>query len=212
MAQLIRKEGFGDRIMRAALPGGSPWYIQTITRKRYYFNMNFRAPRGSIVLSNELMAFGRGYPGHVIVEPNIKGTVSGRNKDWGWAKWQELVDSIDLPWAQFDYGGKMLDSVLPIKTPSFLHGVAVLSVSKGIVTTDGGLHHAAAALRKKAVVIWGGYSPPSVLGYDDHINLSVNAPDCLGVKINSEACSLAMKQITVGHVVRACRVWELVDG
>ena len=212
MARLIRKEGYGDRIIRSGMSAGAPWYIQAITRKRYEFNMNFRAQRGSIVLSNELMAFGRGYPGHVIVEPNVNNTGSGRNKDWGWTKWQELVDSIDLPWAQFDYGANMLDSVLPIKTPSFMHGVAVLSASKGIVTTDGGLHHAAAALSKKAVVIWGGYSPPSVLGYDDHINLSVDAPDCLGVKINSEACSLAMKQITVGHVADACRMWEIGDG
>ena len=168
--------------------------------------MNFRAPRGSVVLSNELLSFGRGYPGLVIVEPHVKD--SARNKDWGWTRWQELVDTLDLPWAQFDYGGKLLDNVFYIKTPSFLHAAAVLSVSRGLVTTDGGLHHAAAALGLKAVVIWGGYSPPEVLGYDDHINLAVTAPDCLGMKVNTEACSLAMKQITVSHVVSACRIWE----
>lgn len=208
---LVRKEGFGDRIMRSGHRLGAPWYVKRISRARYVFNMDFRAPRGSIVLSNELLAFGRGYPGHIIVEPNIKGTFSGRNKDWGWPRWQELVDSIDLPWAQFDYGAPLLDSVLPIKTPSFMHGVAVLSTSNGIVTTDGGLHHAAAALRKRAVVIWGGFSPPSVLGYDDHINLYVDAPDCLGMRESNEACSLAMKQITVGHVVNACKIWEISD-
>jgi ADP-heptose:LPS heptosyltransferase len=203
-----RKEGLGDKIMRSALSLGSPWYINKITRDRYYFNMNFRAPRGFLSFSDKLLSFGRDHADYVIVEPNIKGTVSARNKDWGWARWQQLIDAIELPWAQFDYGEQILQEVVPIKTKSFMHGAAVLNYSKGLVTTDGGLHHAAAALGLKAVVIFGGYSPPEILGYNDHINLSVDEPDCLGMKAPCEACGIAMKMITVNQVVAACQIWK----
>jgi ADP-heptose:LPS heptosyltransferase len=156
-------------------------------------------------LSDDLKAFGAGYVGRFVVEPHIKGTVSGSNKDWGWTKWQELVDGLDLPWAQFDYGRERLRGVEAIPTDTFWHGVAVLGRSIGIVTTDGGLHHAAAALSVPAVVIWGGYAPPAVLGYRGHINLSVDAPDCLGMKVSCTACRDAMDAITVNDVETACR-------
>jgi len=202
-----RKEGYGDQIMRSGHAPGTPWYVSHSTRGRYQFNMDFRAPRGKIDLSLELLEFGWRHPGHVIVEPHIKGTVSARNKDWGWARWQDLVDRVDLPWAQFDYGRELLEDVTTIKTESFWHGVAVLGESMGLVTTDGGLHHAAGALGVKAIVIWGGYAPPIVLGYDDHINLAIDEPDCLGMKAPCEACGLAMAQISVDEVASACKIW-----
>jgi ADP-heptose:LPS heptosyltransferase len=80
--------------------------------------------------------------------------------------------------------------------------MAVLSLAKGFVGSDGGLHHAAAALNIPATVVWGGFASYKNLGYPDHINIHIedeNTPcgefsDCLH-------CRAIMDSITPEMVI-----------
>lgn len=141
----------------------------------------------------------------IVVEPNIKALFSGPNKDWGWRKWESLMPLLsDLAVVQFDYGKRILDGAIPIPTPSFRLACATLTHAAAIVTTEGGLHHAAAAVFVPGVVIWGGYSPPSVLGYDLHENIFPDDPESpCGNRKPCDHCRRVMDSIQPMEVARS---------
>lgn len=166
----------------------------------YVWKKDFKATPGELYLSAEELEKYKDYSDFVLIEPNIKGWL-GPNKDWGFARWQEVVKR--LPHIRFIQGpGKKLDGVEQIETTSFREACALLSRAMFFAGTDGGLHHAAAALGKKAVVIWGGYTHPRNLGYDTHINLHSGVEPCGRVE-PCDHCKRAMDQITIEKVVKA---------
>ena len=88
------------------------------------------------------------------------------------------------------------------KTPSFRHAVVALSRARLAILPEGGLHHGAAAVGVKAVVLFGGFIPPSVTGYDMHVNLTGGAEACGSLK-TCEHCRAAMDAIKVDDVLKA---------
>lgn len=192
-------------------PGGKPLAYRDWMRRHGYTGGQrggrhtyrpFRAYRGDIYVSREeriwAAQFGEGF---ILVEPNFKGLVGADNRDWGMGNWRALAER--LPLVQMS-GARRLPC-RRIETPSFRHACAILERAAGIVTTNGGLHHAAAALRRPAVVIWGGYNDPAMLGYEDHTNLYVPSPECHGQARSHPACRECMDRITVDMVAEAVR-------
>jgi hypothetical protein len=168
------------------------------TALKYVWKRDFKASPGELFLTaDELDEWDQS--GFIFIEPNIKGWL-GPNKDWGFEKWQKVVQS--LPDVRFIQGpGRKLDGVEQVETQSFRQACALLSRAAFFVGTDGGLHHAAAALNKPAIVVWGGYTHPRNLGYDTHVNIHSGVEPCGNVK-PCEHCKRAMDQIPVDRVVR----------
>lgn len=135
----------------------------------------------------------------VYIEPNVKGSFGG-NKDWGFEKWQAVVDALPLNWIQGK--GRPLRNVLQLETRSFRDACALLSRAFLFVGTDGGMHHAAAALGLPAVVVWGGLIGPNTLGYDFHTNLCKATSFC-GSVTPCLHCRQALDSITPDMVVEA---------
>lgn len=143
--------------------------------------------------------------GFVVVEPNVEWhkSVAG-NKDWGEDKYRELTKKLQshgAPIVQFIHKNskRRLRGVTTIECHSFREAIAMLAMARLYVGPEGGMHHAAAAVGIKAVVIMGGFIPPAVIGYDDHINLTGGATACGSIK-PCQHCQEAMKNISVDSV------------
>ena len=170
------------------------------TAEKFVWKKGFKASPGEIFLTDEEKDRWKDFSGAVYIEPNIKGWL-GPNKDWGFDRWQRVVNS--LPRLRFIQGpGRKLSGVEQVETKSFRQACALLSRAMLFVGTDGGLHHAAAALSKPAVVVWGGYTHPRNLGYETHINLHSGVEPCGNLKPCAH-CKRAMDKITVDMVVDA---------
>jgi ADP-heptose:LPS heptosyltransferase len=193
--------GYGDRLIGK---GYALRHAHDPDGERTIFDPRFKVKPGKLDISNELMRWATRAVSDddVLVNPHVK-KAAGRSKDWGWGCWEELASRSKHQLVQCAYGKPLLPGVEAIETPTFEHGAALIAVSRGIVTTEGGMHHAAGALRCPAVVIFGGTNPPSILGYDFHENLAVDAPDALGRRGEHPSCRAAMALITVDMVLEA---------
>ena len=177
-------------------PGNRP-YILAQTADRFIWNPNYRAVPGELYV-NEHCDSEKVY-GRWIIEPNVKGTISSDNKDWGFDRWQQVAYRSNEALTQLG-SGPWLGNVARIETATFVEAVAYLRGAAGFIGTDGGLHHAAAALGIPAIVIWGGFVSPDLLGYDSHINLWSGARSC-GSKASCAHCREAMLEVSVDEVV-----------
>lgn len=174
-------------------------YAKT-TAEKFAWQKDFKATPGELYLRDDERRWEQS--GFVYIEPNIKGWC-GPNKDWGFDRWQEVVDL--LPEVRFLQGpGRKLNNVEQVETESFRDACALLDRADLFVGTDGGLHHAAAALGKRAVVIWGGFTHPRNLGYDTHINLHSGAEPCGSLRA-CKHCDKAMAQIRPAKVAEKIR-------
>jgi hypothetical protein len=144
----------------------------------------------------------------IYVEPNVPWHKSvAVNKDWGLANYQAVVDRLvndGYDVVQSDHGRDRLQGVRIVKTPKFRDALYLLSHARVALLPEGGLHHGAAALRVPAVVIFGGFIPPSVMGYDSHINLTGGAKAC-GSLHKCGHCKHALSQISIGEVYYAIK-------
>lgn len=144
----------------------------------------------------------------VSIEPNV---AFGSNKDWGFARWQQVVDAVRdrMTFVQPSYGGPLLAGVRA--APATFRGYsAILAGCDLHLGPEGGLHHAAAALRRPAVVVFGGRIHPRVTGYALHENLYHNAPGSpCGMVAPCAHCRRCLDSISVEEVVaRACRLLD----
>jgi len=192
--------GHGDRIM-ATTNDRNRWYGR-VEKDRTVFNPDFRVKPGEVEVLHEEWA--KQYAGMLMVAPHVKGTFSGRNKEWPWDRWQELVDRCKQPCIQcVAPGARTLERVEVVPTRTFEHAVSVLWWSKLLVTTEGGLHHAAGAMNVPAVVIFGAFNQPKLFGYEGHVNLDEPDERCLGQRETNESCVAAMNRISVDRVLGA---------
>jgi len=144
-------------------------------------------------------------PGHVVIEPNLKVKSASVNRDWGWDKWQALVNRMPkVKWMQLGPAGTAtLHRVKFIQTDTPRLMAAALSKAKAFVGPEGGLHHTAAALRVPGVVIHGHFNSARVTGYPGMVHLSTEELGC-GSQFFCQACRDAMDAITpemvAGHL------------
>lgn len=169
----------------------------------------FKASPGEIFFTAGEIAFAsRMPPGFIVIEPNVPPQKPhGVNKQWPIERFQTVADefkSAGYLVIQFNYprAKYRLRNATIIQTPTFRHALAVLARARLAILPEGGLHHGAAAVGVKAVVIFGGFIPPAVTGYDTHINLTGGADACGSLKPCAH-CTAAMDAITVAEVLKA---------
>jgi ADP-heptose:LPS heptosyltransferase len=189
---------------------GNRLYNRPGPNRRWIWNYEFKAPVGEFYFASEELAFATQLAkGFILIEPHVprhKSIVA--NKDWGFAKFQAVADRlikegyIVAQFAHHDYA--TLANVQVWKCPTIRHAAAAMRRASVIICPEGGTHHAAAAVGKSAVVIFGGFIPPQVIGYDFHINLSDGSEAC-GSLQRCEHCVQALKAISVDRVYEAVR-------
>ena len=184
---------------------------------RWVFNYAFHATPGEFFFqpSEQTTVERLGLPqGFMVVEPNVKRHVRLRgeylvNKQWPFKRYQEVVTELtsqNRRVVQFIYGDvPRLHGAWLIQTPSFRSAAAILANASLYLGSEGGLHHAAAALGIPAVVLFGGWLPPSVLGYETHINLTGGESEACGLLRPCPHCAAAMNRISVDDVLTAAQ-------
>jgi hypothetical protein len=176
----------------------------------FAWRLEFRAPRGDFFFSKDekkaAKKVAKKLPADfIIIEPNIATKKWVNNKGWDWKNWQQIVDdNPDIPFVQFGKDGPWLEGI-PSVVNTFREAAALISLARGVVTAEGGLHHAAAALRKPAVVLWGHFSSPTILGYDDHTNLRQATGIGCGKTEYCKMCSESLDSISLTSVADAIR-------
>lgn len=175
---------------------------------RWEWNYDFSPTPGEMFFSDqELHHAQRGGRNFVLVEPNLpRWKAVSYNKEWGFYRYQTLVALLkkhELKVVQFVYGNEpVVPGAIGMKTSSFRDAVSVMAHAALYVGPEGGLHHAAAAVGIPAVVLFGGFVPPSVTGYATHVNLTGGAEAC-GSLHKCDHCRAAMAAISVEEVVTA---------
>lgn len=134
----------------------------------------FKAYPGSIFFSEEenskINHLKKKYGDHILINTLSAST----NKDWGIANWSEFVKQISSRHKMIHPSKSKIDSLPFYETKSFRDLLMLISSVKAVVTTEGGVHHAAAALGIPAVVLFGGRMNVEMMGYQDHLNISIN--------------------------------------
>lgn len=178
-------------------------------RRRWVWNKEFKAIPGEVFLDEVEVRWAETIGSDfVVIQPNLPWHKSvSPNKDWGRAKYQMIADALSVrnDVLQFD-GREKLRGVRVVTAPSFRHALAALARARLYIGPEGGLHHGAAAMGTPAVVLFGGFIPPSVTGYDMHTNLTGGAEAC-GSLETCQHCRGAMEAITPDDVYDAARKW-----
>lgn len=187
-----------DAVWVKNVSGNRPYIDYSKSDRTKFVWKPYKVEPGEIYFSADELRWQQ--KGFVYIEPNVKGSFGG-NKDWGFNRWQEVVNNLPGIW--FVQGtGKKLNNVDQLETKSFRDACALLSRASLFIGTDGGMHHAAAALGKRAVVVWGGLVGPNTLGYDFHTNLCKSKTFC-GSQLTCPHCRQALDSITVTEVCDA---------
>lgn len=180
-------------------------YIQKWVGNRIIFNHQYRPRAGLIALGPDDYATCQAQGEFVIVAPNLKKEASV-NKDWGFEKWQEVVNGLELPVYQLMGGDEpILENVIPVSTPSFRAACAWIKKAKLVLCNEGGTHHMAASMGTKAVVIFGAFVPPSVTGYPIHCNITTKDAHYCGNFSYCAECQNALAKITPDVVLSKAR-------
>jgi len=187
---------------------GSRWY-NSPAQDCWIWNYDFRVSPGEICFGPDDRAAAE--TGYVVIEPNVPWHKSvAPNKDWGEAKFQVIADMLRREGAdvvQFSHGKRRLAGVRVIETPTIRRALAALALAGLAIVPEGGLHHAAAALDVPAIVLFGGFIPPAIMGYDGHENLTGGATEFCGRKFRCEHCAEAMAAISVEQVYSIAWQW-----
>jgi Glycosyltransferase family 9 (heptosyltransferase) len=187
----------GSRIYNSHRPGANCWT----------WNYDFKVEPGEIFFDSHEDIYERNDK-LILIEPNVPKKPCGPNKQWPVDRWAALARLLELNgWQvrQFEYGGP--NHVAPrTLTRDFRHAAALLKSARLAILPEGGLHHAAAAVGTPAVVLFGGYTPPAILGYKGHANLTGGATAC-GSFNPCKHCAEAMGNIEVRDVLSIAARW-----
>jgi hypothetical protein len=185
-------------------PGVRP-YVEQKLATRWVWRGNFRCEPGEIYLTEAERAFAAPWRGRVLVEPNLKDKPEQVNKRWAFERWQALADLRLAEFVQVGPPGtRLLRGVEHAVTQNFRLACAVLSVCRGFVGHEGGLHHAAAALRVPAVVLFSGFISPAITGYETQRNIHHGGAAC-GSRLPCLHCRESMEAISVEEVAANLR-------
>lgn len=162
--------------------------------------------------TSEEITFAEPYRGMVMLVPEVK-KIGHSNKDWGpiyWSQLDCLLHSAGIATVQCGpSGAHWLHNCARAVTPTFRHALAVLSVCRAVVTTEGGLMHGAAAVGVPAVVIWSEFISPEITGYPQHRNLRKAGEPC-GRRTDCPGCRKSLTAITPVEVFEALK--EILNG
>ena len=181
---------------------------------KYTWNNTFKAKKGEIFFTNQELDFSTNIYDEIRkkisnkkiihIEPNLKLKKGFMNRDWGFDKWQQVVNGLkdDFVFFQSSFGkDKILQNVINLHNVNFRKSCALLSNADLFIGIEGGMHHAAAALNKKAVVIFGGFIDPLVTGYGFHNNIyvDIDGSPC-GSRVICQHCKDCIKEIDLSNL------------
>jgi len=179
---------------------------------RLIWNYDFKVQPGEFFFSASEQECGLA-PGFVVIEPNVNrgpdpATDYLINKQWH--SYGEVADRLlseHRRVVQFVYNSTSyrLPGATLIQTPSFRYAATILAHASLFIGPEGGMAHAAAALNVPAVVLFGGWGPPAVLGYDSNTNLTGGETHFCGQLEPCTQCAAAMERIGAGEVYEAAR-------
>lgn len=182
---------------------------QSPDRTKWLWNYNFKVTPGEFFFNDAENAIRRTTEQtlgeFVVIEPNLPWQKSvWPNKDWGEEKYWLLAKRLHMAGTrvvQFIHKNtkRRLPDVTTLEFGKFRDSIAALSAAKLYIGPEGGMHHAAAAVGVGAVVLMGGFIPPSVVGYDTHTNLTGGAEACGSIHPCAH-CAKAMERISVDEV------------
>jgi hypothetical protein len=170
---------------------------------RWMWNYEFKVSPGEIFFGDDEVKH-EDDDSLILVEPNVPNKACGPNKQWPVERFQQVSDeltSAGFTVRQFEYG-RPNRVAIGVRTPTFREAASLLKSARMAILAEGGLHHAAAAVGTPAVVLFGGFVPPEVLGYDTHVNLTGGVTACGSYK-RCQHCVDAMTSITVEEVLDA---------
>ena len=187
-------------------------YVTLAAGNRYVWNYDFRVTPGELFFRPDELKFAEDVgSGFVLIEPNVPAHKSWTvNKQWEPRRFQEVVNALvgsGTEVVQLEYPGARhhLSGVHAVSTGSAREAFAILSRAALYIGPEGGMHHAAAALGVPAVVLFGGFIPAAVMGYDMHVNLTGGATEACGSKAPCEHCRKAMQAISSDEVIEHAR-------
>jgi glycosyl transferase family 9 (putative heptosyltransferase) len=178
-------------------------------KDHWVWNMNWKCVPGEIFFTPVERHFGETRKSDVVIEPNAPAWKSvAPNKDWGFDKYQEVCTALVADGyrvIQPAYNdARRLEGAEPVITASFRDCLALIAHTRMFLGPEGGLHHGAAAVGKPAVVLFGGFIPPKVTGYDMHKNM-VGSDRFCGSYFRCQHCVDAMAKISAEEVLEEAR-------
>ncbi len=125
-----------------------------------------------------------------------------RNKEWGYSNWVNLVNNLRKEYLIIQSVHNKTQNIEGVYKPNnmdFRLACAVMNLCDLYVGPEGGFGHVAAALKKKAVLYFGGWISPEIIGYNFHENIYFKdkLSPCGQYKNTCEHCEEARKKITV---------------
>lgn len=179
---------------------------------RWVWNLEFQIQPGEVFFTDREKTGGQRHgTGFIIIEPEVPAwKTSSPNKDWGRSRYIEVARGLKADGfriIQLTYPGiarPVMDGAERVKTADFRDALAIMASAALYIGPEGGLHHGAAAVGKRAVVIFGGFIPPSVTGYRTHTNLTGGVEAC-GSLHACPHCRAALDSITPEQVYDAAR-------
>ena len=137
-------------------------------------------------------------------------SIKHKNKDWGYHNWQALVNNIKRDYLIIHsvHGEtKKFNGVFSPSNLDFRLACAIMKKCDFYVGPEGGFGHVAAALNKKAVLYFGGWISPDIIGYDFHENIYFEHKQspCGSYRNICNHCSEAREKITVDIFERKIR-------
>lgn len=180
-------------------------------RKKWIWHYEFKPIPGELFFNEEERQtadeYGRNF---IVIEPNVPWQKEvAPNKDWGEGKYEEVALQLmreGYRIIQFKHNNsrRIINGAEVVAHSRFRQVLAILSRAALYVGPEGGMHHGAAAVGVRAVVLFGGFIPPKVTGYDAHVNLTGGAEACGNIKL-CDHCRKAMKNISIDEVFQSAK-------
>lgn len=186
---------------------GSRLYNKQVNGK-WVWNYGFKVKPGEFFFTAEERGSVSSIPGgSVLMEPNVPWQKSvASNKDWGENNYASVATALSKKGytiVQFEHKNtrRRIREAHIMRPHSFRQVLAALERSALYIGPEGGLHHGAAAVNTKAVVLFGGFIPPEVVGYEGQVCLTGGSKEACGNLNPCVHCRQAMNNITVDEVV-----------
>lgn len=188
---------------------------QTILGEKLEF-FNYKPKRFAVRLTNEeknsAKEIVKDLGEFMVINPDYKSAFFTSNKDWGFEKYQKVVDEISkyINVVRIKPGGKYtepdLKNAINISCPDLRQQIAIWSLAKFGLSYDGLMVHVLSGFNIPVVNIMGGLVSPDVMSYPNNINLYYehHMTPC-GSTFDCAHCYQANQYITVDKVLEACQ-------
>lgn len=177
----------------------------------WIFDMTYRAKPAPVRLNDAELELVSIWSAHsfVAIEPRLQ-SAAPTAKQWPVARYAELARRLGRQYRVIQIGAPgsvPLPGIEQLRPRSFRESLAYLKAARLYIGPEGGLHHGSAAMGTRAVVLFGGFVPPSVTGYDFHVNLTGGETRFCGTKAPRRCrhCEAAMARISVDEVEQHAR-------